>query len=179
MGDGECPEEGEEDTDEGERLGGDKKVDMYDSSPGDLNLPVPPKEEVVVVDELEVEREAMEWLRWRIFLRRSPPSPTCTQSGSWPEPCLALVEEERLVYLVLARCMTVLSRWAWGIKPWCTTETWTVDQGKARVNSFGSQAWDLIEAFPRSLRLLVFVVQYGRDPDGPRVWALHQQYTLR
>ena len=33
---------------------------MYDSSPGDLDLPVPPKEEVVVVDELEVEREAIE-----------------------------------------------------------------------------------------------------------------------
>jgi len=60
MGDGECPEEGEGGMDEGERLGGDKKVDMYDSSPGDLDLLVPPKEEVVVVDELEVEREAME-----------------------------------------------------------------------------------------------------------------------
>jgi len=32
---------------------------MYDSSPGDLDLLVPP-EEVVVADELEVEREAIE-----------------------------------------------------------------------------------------------------------------------
>ena len=60
MGDGECPEEGEEDTDEGERLGGDTKGDMYASSPGDLDLLVPPEEEVMVVDELEVEREAIE-----------------------------------------------------------------------------------------------------------------------
>ena len=44
----------------GDRLGGDKKVDIYDSSPGDLDLPAPPEEEVVVVDELEVEREALE-----------------------------------------------------------------------------------------------------------------------
>jgi len=46
--------------DEGERLGGDRKADMYDSSPGDLDLLVPPEEEVVVVDELEDEREAIE-----------------------------------------------------------------------------------------------------------------------
>ena len=59
MRDGECPEEGEADM-EGDRLGGDKKVDLYDSSPGDLDLLVPPEEEVMVVDELEVEREAME-----------------------------------------------------------------------------------------------------------------------
>lgn len=44
---------------EGERLGAVKKADMYDSSPGDLDLFVPP-EEVVVADELEAERDAME-----------------------------------------------------------------------------------------------------------------------
>ena len=46
--------------DEGDRLGGDKKAGIYDSSPGDLNLLVLPEEEVVVADELEVEREAIE-----------------------------------------------------------------------------------------------------------------------
>ena len=46
--------------DDGERLGGDRKADMYDSSPGDLDLFVLPEEEVVVADELEVEREAIE-----------------------------------------------------------------------------------------------------------------------
>ena len=45
---------------EGERLGGGRKADMYDSSPGDLGLFAPPGEEVVVVDEVEVERDAME-----------------------------------------------------------------------------------------------------------------------
>ena len=60
MGDEEYPEEGEEDLDEGDRLGGDKKAGIYDSSPGDLDLLVLPEEEVVVADELEVEREAIE-----------------------------------------------------------------------------------------------------------------------
>ena len=47
--------------DEGDRLEGDKKAGMYDSSPGDLDLFVlREEEEVVVVDELEVEREAIE-----------------------------------------------------------------------------------------------------------------------
>ena len=45
---------------EGERLGGGRKADMYDSSPGDLDLFVPPEEEIVVVDEVEVERDAVE-----------------------------------------------------------------------------------------------------------------------
>jgi len=44
---------------EGERLGAVRKADM-DSSPGDLGLFVLPVEEVVVADELEVEREAIE-----------------------------------------------------------------------------------------------------------------------
>lgn len=60
MGDGGYPEEREEGLDDGDRLGGDKKADMHDSSPGDLDLLIPPVEEVVVVDELEVEREAVE-----------------------------------------------------------------------------------------------------------------------
>ena len=112
---------------DGERLGAVRKADM-DSSPGDLDLFVLPGEGVVVADELEVEREAIEWVRWRIFLRRSPPSPAGRLSENWPGHCLGLVGDERLVYLVLARCMTVLSRWEWVVKPWCTTETWEVDQ---------------------------------------------------
>ena len=42
-----------------ERLGAVRKA-VIDSSPGDLDLFGLPEEEVVVADELEVEREAME-----------------------------------------------------------------------------------------------------------------------
>jgi len=41
--------------DEGERLGGERKEDMYKSSPADLDLLVLPGEEVVVTDKLEDE----------------------------------------------------------------------------------------------------------------------------